>query len=202
MEAEPQRFWSTLSSPPSSSQFQSFSNSCFSFLSLLFLLRACLMTVMCLMEKVWLLSRLSHHEGQPLKHLHSQVQNMFVCLCWARDYSTILQKSNVYPTVHCKQQFFLKAATRLPKHSWLSRGSYKSWIKLEDERNIQFWTVLSREFSVPVLIWSWILEQEGEEWKDEAGVLTGPALGSCNRFLHIQLLETDSCCFSSCWAES
>lgn len=33
-----------------------------------------------------------------------------------------------------------------------------------------------------------MLEQEGKEWKDEAGVLTGLALGSCNRFPHIQLV--------------
>jgi len=33
-----------------------------------------------------------------------------------------------------------------------------------------------------------MLEQEGKEWKDEAGVLTGLALGNCNRFPHIQLV--------------
>lgn len=76
MEAEPQRFWSSLSFPPSSSQFQPISYSCFPFLPLLFLLRTCLMAVVCLMEKGWLLSRLSHHEGQLLKHLRSQVENI------------------------------------------------------------------------------------------------------------------------------
>ncbi|CAM9662462.1 unnamed protein product, partial [Bubo scandiacus] len=55
--------------------FQSISYSFFPFLSLLFLLRTCLMTVVFLMEKVWLLSRLSHLEGQLLKQLHSQVQS-------------------------------------------------------------------------------------------------------------------------------
>lgn len=52
-------------------QFQSISYSCFLFLSLLFLLRSCLMIAVRLMKKIWLISRLSHLKGQLLKHLCS-----------------------------------------------------------------------------------------------------------------------------------